>query len=93
MISNQPPAELYLDPRSRSRINVETLPFTPYAKEELIEILEKRMDQAFYPGTISSDVLEVIAEHVAETSGDCREALKPLSVSTALPIVCSGTTL
>ena len=36
------------------------------------------MEQAFRPGTVPDNVVEEIAEQVAEDSGDCREALSLL---------------
>jgi len=78
MVSNQHPSELQLDPRSRSRLNCQTLQFKPYTANQLEEILEKRVQQAFRPGTVPDNVVEKIAAHVAEHSGDCREALELL---------------
>ena len=70
MVSNQHPSELQLDPRSRSRLNCQTLQFKPYTANQLEEILEKRVQQAFRPGTVPDNVVEEIAANVAENSGD-----------------------
>jgi len=78
MVSNQPPSQVQLDPRSQSRLNCQILQFNSYNATQLQKILEKRVEQAFKPGTVPSDVLEEIAESVAENSGDCREALEKL---------------
>lgn len=78
MVSNQPPQQIQLDPRSQSRLNCHTLQFNPYNAPQLIAILKKRAQHAFKPGTISQKVIEKIAEQVAENSGDCRQALKTL---------------
>jgi cell division control protein 6 len=78
MVSNQPPSQVQLDPRSQSRLNCQTLQFNSYNAPQLQEILSKRVEQAFKPGTVPKDVLEEIAESVAENSGDCREALEKL---------------
>jgi len=78
MISNQPPKEIQLDPRSESRLNYQTLHFEPYTKDEIVEILKSRAEKALYPGTVEEDVLEEIAETVADEDGDCREALSKL---------------
>jgi cell division control protein 6 len=40
--------------------------------------LEKRVEQAFKPGSVPQEVIETIAEQVAEESGDCRDALELL---------------
>ncbi|WP_435185887.1 Cdc6/Cdc18 family protein [Halobellus sp. EA9] len=78
MVSNQPPRQVELDPRSRSRLNCQTLQFNPYTASRLAEILEKRVEQAFRPGAVPDEVIEAIAEQVAEQSGDCRKALQKL---------------
>jgi len=78
MVSNQHPSKLHLDPRSRSRLNCQTLQFKPYTTGELEQILEKRVEQAFRPRAVPNEVIEQIAETVAEQSGDCREALEIL---------------
>ena len=78
MVSNKPPSKVQLDPRSQSRLNCQTLQFNSYNAPQLERILKKRVEQAFKPGTVADDVLEEIAEQVAENSGDCREALEKL---------------
>ncbi|WP_159903673.1 Cdc6/Cdc18 family protein [Salinirussus salinus] len=78
MVSNRPPSKVHLDPRSQSRLNCQTLQFNSYNAPQLEKILSKRVEQAFKPGTVPDDVLEEIAERVAENSGDCREALEKL---------------
>jgi cell division control protein 6 len=78
MVSNQHPRQLDLDPRSRSRLNCQTLEFESYSAPQLEEILRKRVEQAFRPGTVPDRVIEEIAEQVAAESGDCREALSML---------------
>jgi cell division control protein 6 len=78
MISNQHPSRLRLDPRSQSRLNCQTLEFTSYNTDQLTEILEQRVEQAFRPGTVTDEAIETIAETVAENSSDCRKALESL---------------
>jgi len=78
MVSNRHPRAVKLDPRSRSRLNCQTLEFKPYTAPQLVGILEKRVEKAFRPGTVPNKVLEEIAEYVADNSGDCREALQIL---------------
>jgi len=78
MVSNQPPERVQLDPRSQSRLNCQTLQFNSYNAPQLQEILEKRVEQAFKPGTVPDNVIEKIAEQVAGNSGDCRKALELL---------------
>lgn len=78
MVSNQHPTRISLDPRSQSRLNCQTLQFQSYNAPQLQQILEKRVEQAFRPGTVPQEVIEEIAEKVAEQSGDCRKALNIL---------------
>ena len=78
MVSNKPPSKVHLDPRSQSRLNCQTLRFSSYNAPQLQKILKTRVEQAFKPGTVPSEVIEEIAESVAENSGDCREALEKL---------------
>jgi cell division control protein 6 len=78
MVSNQHPTTIELDPRSRSRLNCQTLEFKPYNTAQLEQILDKRVEQAFRPGSVPDEVITEIAEQVAENSGDCREALRLL---------------
>jgi cell division control protein 6 len=78
MVSNKSPTQVQLDPRSQSRLNCQTLQFNPYTAPQLEDILQKRVEQAFRPGSVDDNVLEKIAEYIAENSGDCREALRLL---------------
>jgi len=78
MVSNLHPSQIEIDPRSQSRLNCQTLQFKPYQKNHLVQILNKRAEQGCYPGTVRKEVIEEIAEYVAEHSGDCREALELL---------------
>ena len=78
MVSNQHPTRISLDPRSKSRLNCNTLEFQAYNAAALEEILQDRVDKAFRPGTVPIEVIEEIAETVAENTGDCRKALNIL---------------
>jgi cell division control protein 6 len=75
LISNTSLADLKLDPRSESRLTYHIVEFTSYTAEELVEILQQRTEAAFRPGTVSEEVIEVVAEKVAEARGDCRQAI------------------
>jgi len=75
MVSNRHPRAVKLDPRSQSRLNCQTLEFSPYTTPQLTDILEKRAEKAFCPEEVPDDLIERIAEHVTEDGGDCREAL------------------
>jgi len=78
MVSNQHPNDIEMAPRSRSRLNCRTLEFEPYKNEELVEILEQRVEQSFHPGTVPDSVLHDIAEAVTQQTSDCRKALEML---------------
>ena len=78
MVSNQQPETVELDPRSRSRLNCQTLQFKPYTAEKITQIPQDRVDQSFRPGTVPSDTTQKIAEIVADNSGDLRNALQLL---------------
>ncbi|MFO7794205.1 MAG: hypothetical protein R6V35_04500, partial [Candidatus Nanohaloarchaea archaeon] len=75
MVSNQHPNRIPLDPRSQSRLSCKTLEFHSYNAPQLENILQDRVKKAFRPGTVPEEVIEKIAETVAENSGDCRKAL------------------
>jgi cell division control protein 6 len=74
LVSNQHPTTIELDPRSESRLTCHTLKFSPYTADELGDILEQRVEQAFRPDAVDADVITAVAEEVAAQSGDCREA-------------------
>lgn len=78
LISNLPPDAFLLDDRSWSRLNCRPVEFDPYTAAELLEILKARVEQAFRPGAVQPEVLELIADEVAEEGGDCREAFERL---------------
>jgi cell division control protein 6 len=74
LVSNQHPTTIELDPRSESRLTCHTLKFPPYTADELGDILEQRVEQAFRPDAVEDDVIATVAEKVATQSGDCRQA-------------------
>ncbi|WP_254762243.1 Cdc6/Cdc18 family protein [Natrinema marinum] len=76
--SNLPPDELMLDSRSWSRLNCRTIEFEPYTATQLEKILQDAVEQTFKPGTVSNEVIETIAEQVADNTGDCRQAFEQL---------------
>lgn len=75
LISNQPPTQLQLDPRSESRLGYQPLEFRPYTEQELTAILDQRVEKAVEDGSVSQQVITEVASSVAGKSGDCREAL------------------
>lgn len=67
-----------LKPRNKSRLNYKPIQFQHYTAEDLAEILEQRVAQAFQQNTVSDHVITLIADIVAEANGDCRHALNML---------------
>ena len=78
LISNQPPSEIHLGSRSRSRFNYRSVSFGRYDADDLYAILQDRVNVAFHDDAVTDDVLELIADHVADRGGDCRYALELL---------------
>ncbi len=58
MVSNKHPRQISLDPRSQSRLNCQKLRFNSYNAPQLQDILSKRVEQAFKPGTVPDEVIE-----------------------------------
>lgn len=78
LISNQPPSEIHLGSRSRSRFNYQSVYFGRYDADDLYAILQDRVNVAFHDDAVADDVMELIADHVADRGGDCRHALELL---------------
>lgn len=74
-VSNQPPAELDLEPRSQSRVSYRPLELQPYTARDLAAIIHARVDQAFHQGAVADSVIDHVAGIVADQNGDCRDAL------------------
>ena len=78
LIANTSPSEFHLNPRSRSRLNYQPVYFARYDADELYAILQDRTEDAFQSDAVTDAVLVRIADHVAETGGDCRHAIELL---------------
>lgn len=78
LISNQPPGDLELNPRSTSRLQYRVLQFQGYDVDGLTAILQGRAEKAFRSDAITEDALTRIAERAAANGGDCRHALELL---------------
>lgn len=78
LVSNKPPSDLQLDPRSQSRLSYNTVHFQRYDVDDLRQIIKERAEHAFNSKTITDNVIHVIAEKVAQENGDCRKALSLL---------------
>lgn len=70
-----------LDPRVRSSLSEEEILFPPYNARQLNDILKKRSERAFVPGTIEQGVIEKCSALAAQEHGDARRALDLLRVA------------
>lgn len=67
-----------LDGRTQSILSKNQLYITPYNAEELVDILESRVIEAFYPGICDPLVVPLCAAIGAQESGDARTAIQIL---------------
>ncbi len=67
----------YLDRATLSTLGRFYVVFEPYTSEQIYDILERRVHEAFYPGTVSGKVLKFISDITASSpiDGDVRYAL------------------
>jgi len=70
-----------LDPRVRSSLSEEELVFPPYNALQLQDILKKRAEIAFKPGTLEEGVISKCAAFAAREHGDARRALDLLRIA------------
>lgn len=70
-----------LTPRIKSRLGEEKIIFTPYSPEQLIDIMNDRAKEAFYPNALDPNVIPLCAAVSAQDSGDARKALDLLRIS------------
>lgn len=70
-ILSEPSLRYVLDTRVASVFQPEEIPFPPYTREEMKDILSRRAQLGFYPRVISEAVLEMIVDFT-EKSGDLR---------------------
>jgi cell division control protein 6 len=75
---------LITDARDRSSYNYVDVPFPPYDSTQLRDILEYRVEQAFYPNALSDEVIPLCAALAAQRNGDARYALDLLSTAADL---------
>jgi cell division control protein 6 len=71
----------FLDPRIRSSLGEEELIFPPYDAVQLVDILDQRVSEAFYPETVAPGVIQLCAAFAAQEHGDARRALDLLRFS------------
>ena len=67
----------FIDNATLSTLGRFYVTFEPYTSDQIFDILERRVHEAFYPGTISDEVLRFISDVTASPSigGDVRYAL------------------
>jgi len=70
-----------LSPKIKSRLGEEKIVFPPYTPAQLIDILNDRAKEAFYPDVLDSSVVPYCAAVSAQDSGDARKALDLLRIS------------
>ncbi len=75
-ISNNPYIFSKVDPRIKSSLNIEEIEFKPYSLQEMKDILNERVKEAFHTGVITPGVLILIANHAIKNGGDVRIGLE-----------------
>jgi cell division control protein 6 len=73
----------HLEPGERSTLGMGIIEFPRYARNQVREILEDRVQEAFQPGTVDEDVLSLVSDITANppVSGDIRVGLDLLYYS------------
>ena len=70
-ILSEPALTYVFDPRVGSVFQAEEVSFLLYSMEEIRDILKRRADLGFYPGVVSSEIIDKISE-LTERTGDLR---------------------
>lgn len=70
-ILSEPALKYVFDPRVASVFQAEEVAFPLYSGEEIQDILQRRVQQGFYPGVVSEEILIQVADY-AENAGDLR---------------------
>ena len=78
IISNDVNVSNYIKPRVTSSFGRNKIIFTPYNANDLLKIMQDRIDYCFKAGVIGEGLLEKIAAAETTKRGDAREALKLL---------------
>lgn len=66
-----------LDISTQSSLNAYHIPLSKYSREDILDILKSRAQEAFFEGTVIEDTFELISD-IAGTSGDARYAIELL---------------
>jgi len=67
-----------LDASSRSTLQRNVISLEKYEKDQLIDILNERVSMAFWPSTVSEDIVSIVAELGFSESGNARFAIELL---------------
>lgn len=74
-ISNNPFVFKDLDPRTKSRLYpVKEIPFRQYTKQEMKEIIQSRIDEAFGEDNVDDEAIDFLADFTVKKRGDVRVA-------------------
>lgn len=79
-ISNVPDWNKNIDPRIRSRLQIEDLEFRSYSDEEIKGILLQRIDLGLRENIFSDKILEYIIQKAYYNRGDLRDVIKLLNI-------------
>jgi len=66
LITNSKEFIAEIEPRVKSRMNLEELEFLPYKRDEMEGILRERMNAAFVPGVWSEEAFELVVDKAAK---------------------------
>jgi cell division control protein 6 len=80
-ISNNLKFKNLLDPRVLSTLSEEEIVFNPYDADELLDILQERINISFQKGVISESAIRLCSALAAAEHGDARRALDLLRVA------------
>ncbi len=80
-ISNDLKFMEYLEGRVQSSLRSEEILFPPYTVEEIKEILNDRVKEAFIDNSVSDEIINLIAAYSGSEHGDARRAVDLLRVS------------
>lgn len=70
-----------LSPDVRSSLRERVIEFPPYNADQLRQVLEQRVDIAFYDGVVTEAAITLAAAHGARNSGDARMVLDLLRIA------------
>jgi len=78
LVANDPAVLLSLEPRIKSSLDVEHVNFKPYTLDEMRDILQERVKDAFRAGVVAEGVVLLAANHAVRKGSDVRVGLECL---------------